>query len=283
MCHEDEDRAAAIVAYVLCAKYTRRDYSGCGGLASHDFDLHFEDGRPNEPLEITTAADTGALSSRQILRTRAIRAATGLTRAWTVVAPSSLATGEMSKSGKAKTKPYDFDRAHPLAERALVVCEGEGIYGIEITNGASRDVHAAQHLLWWRLDLRVGSSRPLGPGEEPSIEYLIGYGGAGRSQAIAQAVSWEANDPGNRGKLKGTAERRHLFVSLSTTSGDAWVAARDGALDELPELPTEITTVWVWAGDGRVFFSTPPEPWEARGIPEDVFNAPNQLALPDPP
>jgi len=112
----------------------------------------------------------------------------------------------------------------------------------------------------------------------PRVEYAGIYGGVGRADLLLKAIMLEAQEPGTVAKLGGSAERRHLFIRVDHTSGDAYVAVRNAELpDYLAELPEEITNVWIWADDRRAFAFTRDERWVEYPLPEDVLMHPERL------
>jgi hypothetical protein len=124
----------------------------------------------------------------------------------------------------------------------------------------------------------AGNCRPTEPGETPKVEYVGIYGGAGRADLLLAAIKPEYTEAGNVAKLSGAGDRRHLFIRVDHTSGDAYVALRHAELpDSLPDLPDVITDIWLWADDLRAFHFTRQSGWAEHPIPKDVLTEPGQL------
>ena len=178
---------------------------------------------------------------------------------------------------KGRTKPHPTRKVHPTVLQALGVLENAGVarFGFEVFEGEGLpDVPEAIRRLRGECGLSVGSSRSPGTGEVPHVRYSKNSGGAGDSDYLRAAIMAEACEPGNVGKLRGDAERRHL-IRIDKTSGHAYVAATNEALPpELPDLPPEITDVWLWANEARVYVKSRSEPWMKHPIPEQVLASP---------
>ena len=139
------------------------------------------------------------------------------------------------------------------------------------------EARAALHQLN-ALGVSVAASRPCTADEEPRVEYIGTYGGAGQEELLLKAIMLEANEPGNVGKLSGDANTRHLFIRVDQTAGGAYVAARNGVLPgNLDKLPEEVTTLWVWADDTRVFQFTRSHRWVEHPVSVDVLMKPESF------
>ena len=130
--------------------------------------------------------------------------------------------------------------------------------------------------------MTTGISRACRAGETPHVEYIASYGGAGQREALHTVIIREAREPGNVAKLSGDSPRRHLFIEIHRTAGDAYVAARNAVLPvDLPELPEQITNLWIWAEEPRVFEFTRHDGWVEHPISVDVLTTPESLEPPE--
>jgi hypothetical protein len=276
---ETENFAAAIVTSVLgAACFIRRDFGKRGGQASHDFDLRYREGRADEPLEITTAAKTGAIATRVKLGGGAEVTVPGLGLVWDVIPRTSFAAGVDERTGKTKTLPYPLAQVQRHVANALLVLEAAGVREFPSLNIPTDEAIRAAVVLTHGCKLVCGLARPPFRDEQPGVIYRNSHGGVGDPERLAKALLAEACEPGNVAKLSGSAKRRHLFVNVDPSSGDAYVAVRDGALPaELPGLPPEISTLWIGAADRHVFSITPPGGWEKHRIPDEVIEDPAAL------
>lgn len=274
----EETLAAAIVVSVLDAEcFVPRDLGRDGGRASHDFDLRFGGDRPEEPLEVTTAAKSGVLATKDRVRRGGTLPAPG-SLVWSLVPRTSFPDGVDSRTGKMKTKPHPIEQVHSRVMEHLRVLEAAGVMEFPSLDVPSPEAARASFVLTYRCGLLCGRSRPPGPDEDPHVSYAHSSGGAGDPARLEAALIAEAQEPGNVAKLRTDAERRHLFVHVDPSSGDAYVAARHAALPaQLSGLPPEITTLWLWAADRHVFSITPPATWQKHGITDEVLRDPAAL------
>lgn len=210
------------------------------------------------------------------------REAPGLLTNWMVLPNMSSTTGKVSRSGKPETVPYPINERHPAIVERLALLEAQSIdrFPGNWTSLADDARRAIQELAW--LGVGVGNSGPCEQGETATVEYIRTYGGVGRAELLLKALKPEYLDSGNIAKLTGGAERRHLFIGVDHSAGDAYVALHHGELpDELLELPREITNVWVWADDYRVFEYTRETGWTEHPVSAGVLISPQTLEAGD--
>jgi hypothetical protein len=265
-----EITAAAIAASVLGAKAKRRDV---GGSQMRDFDLIFPDGHV-EPLEVTRHFDRAATETWERLA-QANCEARSLSRVWTVDIPSKM------RNVSGGTGPYPVREFLRDAEPALRQLEEAGYDRFELGMSSQDPSVASADRALARLGVQTGLSRELLPGERGRINGVAPVGGLTDPGSIAEAIEAEASDLGNRAKLRkpATAPRRHLFVVFDSSSGSAFNALDRGMLGRLPNLPEPITTAWALARH-RVFFTSPPEPWQEHAVPSGVFVDPSRWLIP---
>ena len=269
-----EKRAAAIVANARGAMYVLADRGQQGGQASHDFDLRYAGTQEDEPLEVTTAATAGAIATRAALRENPNFPEPRLGLAWIVIPPMSVGAGINPRTKKPLSTRWPIDKWHPQIVKRLQILEEAGVDRFPFGAFANLDKPAYDAVMWLVMHLQVGSGRECRPDEEPAVQYFGSYGGVGRAELAGKALLAEANEPGNRGKLSGTAAVRHLFIYVDQTAGDAWVSVRQGELPDRLDLPKEVTNLWVWADDLRVLEYTRQAGWVEHEVPIEVLMTP---------
>jgi hypothetical protein len=264
--------AAAAAACVVGARALIRD---SGGVQMRDFDLRYRDGRPDEPLEVTRFADQASIETwRRLGRTDSwplMRSSTAppLVRVWTVDIPSN----QRSRDGS--SGPFDvsgfLEQAQPLLRTLEQRNEDQFILFESPVDEVLRGLA--------ELGCDVGFSRPADPGESGRVEPLAPVGGITSGAPVAGAVEHEAAKKDNQAKLACLADaiRRHLFVIVDHSSGPIYFAVRHRRLGRSPELPSPITTAWVWDGGSPcVFATTSPGAWEEHELPSDVLDNPEK-------
>lgn len=114
--------------------------------------------------------------------------------------------------------------------------------------------HAAVRKIWDDLRIEAGKVKKW---KRPGIGMTdIGSGGTARSETVWESVKQEAWKDDNRSKLNRSCyTHRHLFVVIKGFQSPAYVSIRNcEPANDVPELPAEITHLWVAAEEGCLVY-----------------------------
>ena len=232
--NQSEVVAQAVVEAVL--ESSRMVYRSDQSQSVHDFDLHYSDGRV-AAMEVTESANAVELETQAAIISRRRGGAT-------------VRAEVCQKAWRVRPEPgASINRIRASVDRYLGAIESAGI---EHFFSAS-DRHNYPAVAGIHKDLMVSSGDVM-EGVEPghiSIGFPIGGGAIGGS-LVADAVQVEGSKADNCHKLSaaGTSER-HLFCFVDVLNDRVWIPLVDLAPPPgRPELPPEITHVWV-AGPAR--------------------------------
>jgi hypothetical protein len=198
-----------------------------------DFELLHSDGRPSEPVEVTTS--TCEAARRIYAQIRRGPKGTGLFEPRVVSAQDWLITPNMNA---------DMRRVRANADKYLALIEADGLtmFVFEAHAGRSeavRRIHAEIGIddgcvMKWKPPGRIGIAYP-------------GGGGQLDEECVCSAVEVEAQKADNKHKLdRMSVAERHLVVVIDSSNAVVFMAMRRGLIPRRPpRLPSEITTIWV--------------------------------------
>jgi hypothetical protein len=245
-------RSEEILAAELVASYL-----GGAEIASrtegHDFDLRLHDGRVI-CLEVTQAMVAGEIEAGKALNKET----------W---APK-LVTCHWHLS---LIKVPRVKRLVEAVERSLTILEGERVYSMDRRNSPEPGEEPSLTAQGAIQELySLGVRRATGfPGTSPLITFGCSSIGNTTPELVNSAVLAEATKPDNLRKLRDSeADETHLFVWIDSTKEQAAVAMDGGVPPEPPQLPHEVTSVWIALRSGRsdraaraLWRLTPPGGW----------------------
>ncbi len=210
----------------------RMNYRDSQSRGEHDFDLRHPDGRVS-PVEVTAAVDKSAEATNAAILNKkkggsAIK--TTLCRKDWYISPSRNA---------------NINRIRSCVDKYLSAIESEGLE--EFFGPTNPDSPGVQHIY---RDLGVIGGSVI-VWKEPGYIRIAppGGGGALNANTVIRAVKDEAFKDDNRRKLRSVAAgQRHLAVYVYVTNFLPWCALVDfEPPQDLPELPSEITDIWVFS------------------------------------
>lgn len=108
--------------------------------------------------------------------------------------------------------------------------------------------------IWDDLSIEAGKVKKW---KRPGIGMTdIGSGGTARPETVWASVKQEVCKDDNRSKLNSACfENRHLFIVIDGFQGPAYVSIRNcEPPNDVPELPAEITHLWVAAEEGCLVY-----------------------------
>jgi hypothetical protein len=228
----EEDRAAGIVVASLKAdRFERRDDGRVQNV--RDFDVVFADGH-SEPLEVTTSTipelkDAQAKFKKygdELIQLPSLR------NEWHVFTSIG-------------TQFIGFDLA---VERFLVALEAAGSTSFSLFIDSHDDADITALARKAGIEFARGAPSPRGRAivSPPSDDTVWSSNHEDPGSHVLAEVERHASDKGNRRKLGGQGGgSSHLFIWLDEETF-RWHDITDGQLPRrAPELPSEITTVWV--------------------------------------
>jgi hypothetical protein len=237
-----------------------------------DYDIRLPDGR-TIALEVTTSAP----ADRKALWRAIDGSKAGVPHIETTWQLTIIDRAPRSKSPR-------VDRIYAAAPELLRMLEVNRVEGFgRGWENVSRNAPEAAHLaIGELLALKIDAGHSLGPGLQIRPQLLIGTVGEGRGvdpEAVNEAA--EACAQAKAAQLqRADADEHHLFVVVGVDDYAAFPPLTVGHRlpDRSPQLPREVTTVWVgawqqglmWGTDlSPVWKAPPPSAW-VRLSPEDA-------------